>query len=62
MLPGPQVDGAVALNGHGIRPEATWELEQRTKMSDNACLFCDEVDMWATIGVAMGWAPQWRPQ
>jgi hypothetical protein len=62
MIHGPLFDVVEASNGHEIRPGATWEPERMTMMSDNACLFCDEVDMWATIGVATGWAPQWHPE
>lgn len=45
------------MNVHEVLLEAMWEQERMTEMTDNACLFCDEVDMWATIGVVTAWAP-----
>lgn len=61
MAHGPQVDEAETLSsGHEALPEATLELERKIVMSDNACSFCDEADMWGTTGVAMGWVPEWH--
>jgi hypothetical protein len=62
MVPGLLGDAVETMNGHETLPEATLELEQMIEMSDNVCWFYAEVDMSATIGVAMGWAPQWDPQ
>ena len=62
VVPGLLGDAVETMNGHEILPEAALELEQMIEMWDNVCWFCGEVDMWATIGVAMGWAPQWAPQ
>lgn len=45
------------MNVHEVPLEATWEPERMTETTDNACSFCDEVDMWATIGVVTAWAP-----
>lgn len=56
------VDAAERANAHEVLLEAMWEPGRMTEMTDNACLFCDEVDMWATIGVATAWVPLRGPQ